>query len=93
MATLRSHAKYIFLVTNSHIALTDLTMTATLGQDWKDFFDTIIFNARKPLFHRTTSPFITVDPHSPTMKGNEIHSDQFLTEHLAKDKLLLEGNI
>jgi FMN phosphatase YigB (HAD superfamily) len=39
LVTLRSKGKQVFLATNSHVEYTELIMTATLGSDWRDFFD------------------------------------------------------
>jgi hypothetical protein len=51
----------VFLLTNSHALYTDLVMRATLGPTWRDAFDLILCNSRKPLFHRGESPFFEVD--------------------------------
>jgi phosphoglycolate phosphatase-like HAD superfamily hydrolase len=60
LATLRSHGKKLFLTTNKHIEFLELTMKETLGRDWKDFFDIIVANCRKPLFYKSENPFFEV---------------------------------
>ena len=39
-----------FLTSNSSIEYMTCVMENSLGEDWKDYFDLIIANARKPLF-------------------------------------------
>ena len=48
-------------------------MGATLGDDWKNFFDLCIVDARKPLFFKGKSPFYKVDPkNTDSLIGDEI---------------------
>jgi hypothetical protein len=39
LAILADKEKRLFIVTNAHFAYTHLVMTATMGDDWLDFFD------------------------------------------------------
>ena len=49
---LREAQKILFLLSNQHVELMEITMTATIGKDWKDFFKIACADARKPLFQR-----------------------------------------
>ena len=49
-ATLRSHGKQIFLVSNSDNEHASLLMQATIGKDWENYVDICVHNAKKPLF-------------------------------------------
>ena len=39
----------------------EIAMKITLGEDWKDLFDIIVNDSKKPLFQRAESAFYTVD--------------------------------
>lgn len=47
---LRDAGKKLFLGTNSHTEYCNVIMTATLGDDWRSFFDVLCCYCRKPLF-------------------------------------------
>ena len=49
-------------------------MTATLGDDWRDFFDIICSYCRKPLFFWDvkTDPFFELDESKANYKGKAI---------------------
>jgi len=49
-------------------------MTATLGDDWRDFFDIICCYCRKPLFFWDvkTDPFFELDESKANYKGKAI---------------------
>ena len=61
LASLRKARKFLFSSTNLHFPITDMIMKVTIGDDWKDRFDLILCDSRKPLFQRTESPFYTAD--------------------------------
>ena len=50
LIALRKARKFLFIVTNHHLPFTDLVMKQTLGDDWKDYFNLILCDCRKPLF-------------------------------------------
>ena len=50
LARLRSEGKQTFLATNSHYEQMEVVMSATLGPNWKNFFDFCLANCKKPLF-------------------------------------------
>ena len=47
---LKSEGKTCFLITNSPFALVNAGMVYLVGQNWRDIFDVIIVNAKKPGF-------------------------------------------
>jgi hypothetical protein len=58
---LRSNYKKLFFTSNLHFEFLDLAMSVTLGQEWRDLFDYILVDARKPLFQRSESAFNQLD--------------------------------
>jgi hypothetical protein len=42
--------KFVFLTTNAQKEYADQVLKYTLGENWLDYFDLVIANARKPLF-------------------------------------------
>jgi len=79
---LRDNGKRLFLATNSHTEYSNLIMTATLGDDWKTFFDIICCYCRKPLFFWDikTDPFYEVDNTKANLKGRAILEPELLTQ-------------
>jgi hypothetical protein len=47
---LKNTGKKLFVTTNASIWYLELTMTATLGKDWKQYFDLCLAECNKPLF-------------------------------------------
>lgn len=49
-------------------------MTATLGDDWRSFFDVVCCYCRKPLYFwdQKLVPFYTLDPTKPNLRGQAI---------------------
>jgi hypothetical protein len=73
------------MITDSHIEFINLVMKATLGEDWKNFFDFCIVDARKPLFFRSNSPFYSVDTKvKATFRGTVIDSASELSKRIAQ---------
>jgi hypothetical protein len=91
---MRSHSKTLFLVTDSHIEYINLVMTATLGEDWKNFFDFCLVDAQKPLFFRSRGPFYLVDTEEEeTLKGKMIRTSEEFGKQLALgDYFFSQGN-
>ena len=50
LSELKSNGVLLFLATNSHTEYLDVTMSTTLGKNWRKFFDILLINCRKPLF-------------------------------------------
>lgn len=44
-------------------------MRATIGDDWKDYFDLINANCRKPAFFGKDQEFFTIDKTAENLKG------------------------
>lgn len=71
---LESSNKTIFLITNSALSFVDVGMRHLLGKDWRDAFDVIIVEARKPgFFQKTKRPFkkILESSHSHNGSGGQ----------------------
>ena len=82
----------VFLTTNSNVDYMETVMRHTLGEDWKDYFDICVANARKPLFYRAESPFYEYTPNTETRKGNKIKLEK-VQRLVDKDvKIVIEGN-
>ena len=63
-----------------------LTMTASMGTDWLDYFDVCCARSRKPLFQRSMSPFFNY-------RGDTYNSFEQVNMHLdSNNKILHEGN-
>lgn len=64
---LRESDKKLFLLTNSEYYYTDMIMEYLLDTDslhyssWRDYFEIVIVNARKPGFFKENTPFYRVD--------------------------------
>jgi hypothetical protein len=69
LETLRDHGKKLFVITNTHVEYLELSMTETLGPDWKVFFDLIFCDARTPLFQKIDNSFYTVDKTKANWRG------------------------
>ena len=82
---LRDAGKLIFLATNSHEEYMEIIMKATLGDDWKSYFDLINANCRKPAFFGKDQPFYTIDKTADNIKGP-------VAQFLVKGETYLQGN-
>jgi hypothetical protein len=63
-------------------------METTLGEDWQEFFDLIICDAKKPLFYRSSEPLKTaagVRAERARRKGEDEAREK------ARDKFMLEA--
>ncbi|ELU17493.1 hypothetical protein CAPTEDRAFT_6114 [Capitella teleta] len=86
LKSLRAAGKQMFLITNSGVPFVDRGMTHLMGTEWRDYFDVIIFNARKPkFFNDTTRPFRKFDPTTGLKSWNKINE-------LEKGEFYQEGN-
>jgi hypothetical protein len=66
-------------------------MKATLGSQWKNYFDLCVCNARTPLFQRADSPFYRYNKQAELYKGRKISNAKELFQHSA-EKIFLYGN-
>ena len=86
---LREQGKFLFLATNSHFEYMELIMSTTLGEDWRQFFDMVCANSRKPLFFSGTQPFWKCNPSLPDFKESLVN----LAEQVeGNEQTYLEGN-
>lgn len=53
--------KKVFLISGSHIDYANFTATQSMGANWKELFDIVIFYARKPGFFTSDRPFYNTD--------------------------------
>ncbi|PAA83146.1 hypothetical protein BOX15_Mlig031616g1 [Macrostomum lignano] len=87
LSRLQRNGKKVFLVSNSNYNFIDGGLTYLLGKDWRQYFDLVIVQARKPLFFTSTSkPF----RHLCTIGGQPSwHSVESLEPH----SVYSEGNV
>ena len=87
---LKDMGKKLFVATNSHVEYMELIMTASIGEDWKDFFDFKSAFCGKPAYFKlldTKRCFYREDSDSPTLLGKECHADDLDSDHI-----YLKGN-
>lgn len=66
---LKAKGVKVFLATNSHHEFSNLIMKASIGPDWKDYFDLICENCQKPGFFQEGKPFMKVDTSKEMFEG------------------------
>lgn len=83
--------KKLFLLTNSEFYYTDMLMEYLLDTDnltyssWRDYFEIVIVNARKPGFFKENTPFYEVNENT--------HEETLMSSpHFHKDKIYSKGN-
>lgn len=86
LRNLRKSGKITFLLTNSGFEYTDSVLVYLLGKEYKQYFDYIVVDARKPLFFTQSTAF------------REVLSDGALSfttigSHLDKNKIYSYGNL
>uniref|UniRef100_A0A1B0CEL9 5'-nucleotidase domain-containing protein 3 n=1 Tax=Lutzomyia longipalpis TaxID=7200 RepID=A0A1B0CEL9_LUTLO len=84
---LTAAGKKLFLVTNSPFQFVNTGMKALIGSEWKDFFDVVIVQARKPrFFTETTRPFRLLDEKTGTHLWDRV-------SRLEKGRVYYEGTV
>ncbi|CAF2368328.1 unnamed protein product [Rotaria sp. Silwood2] len=79
--------KQIFLITNSAYWYVNRGMSSLLGENWRDFFDVIICQARKPSFFGAEQrPFREIDVNNNSKSWDRVN----VIEH---GKVYVEGNL
>ncbi|KAA0203884.1 hypothetical protein HAZT_HAZT010129 [Hyalella azteca] len=68
LMSLKEHA-YTFLISGSSIDYASHTAEFVLGEDWRDYFDTVVCTAKKPHFFNTKKPFFSLNGH---LDGEEV---------------------
>lgn len=71
---LRDQGKIVFLGTNSLFDYMELICSATLGNDWRTFFDFVFCDCRKPGFFKGDAIMYERDPNSPNQHGQKVGS-------------------
>ena len=89
---MKKAGKKLFLGTNSHTEYSNVIMTATLGDDWRQFFDVVCCYCRKPLFFwdQKPSPFYTYDPSSKMLRGQQLLNGEEMSDR--PGEIYTEGN-
>lgn len=84
---LKDANKQIFLVTNSPYHFVNQGMNMLVGQNWKDYFDVVIVQARKPRFFTDDSrPFRVFDTKTGTHLWDRVRK-------LEREKTYFEGTV
>jgi hypothetical protein len=61
----------VFIVSNTHLEQMELGLIETIGEKWKDLFDMIVIDARKPLFQQIDSSFFEYNEKNESMVGTK----------------------
>lgn len=77
---LKAQNKITFLLTGSYEDFANLTTGNCIGENWKDYFDIIIYHARKPGFFIQSRKFVEAGDNEET-KEIEIHLRTGLHEY------------
>lgn len=85
------YGKNIFCLTNSHLEYTEHLLQSSFGPNWRDCFDVILSNCRKPLWQRGNQPFHVIDRSVKTLKGEKVDSGNTFWS-FSPGKHFLEGN-
>lgn len=94
--------KFTYLLTGSFVEFASFTASYCLGENWKEYFDVIICNARKPYFFMEDRPFsdaenefvnevqqlneIELKPFRIYNRGNWKHLIKFMSKQVNVDK-------
>ncbi|XP_032590023.1 5'-nucleotidase domain-containing protein 3 isoform X2 [Drosophila grimshawi] len=84
---LKQAGKNLFLVTNSPFSFVNCGMTYLVGENWRDFFDVVIVQARKPKFFTDESrPIRLYDEKTKSHLWDRVFK-------LEKGKIYYEGSV
>ncbi|XP_003747947.1 5'-nucleotidase domain-containing protein 3 [Galendromus occidentalis] len=84
---LKENDKKMFIVTNSPFKFLDVGMQYMLGEEWQDFFDVVIVQARKPkFFTEQLRPFRMYDKATKSQLWERVTS-------LEQGKVYVEGTV
>ncbi|XP_071949399.1 5'-nucleotidase domain-containing protein 3-like [Antedon mediterranea] len=87
LSRLHTAGKKLFLITNSHFHFVDRGMQYLCGHNWREMFDVVVTQARKPYFFNDTSrPFRCISTKLGIPAWSKVNN-------LEKGKIYLEGNI
>lgn len=56
LMSIKEHT-FTFLISGSSVDYASHTAEFVLGEEWRDYFDTVVFTAKKPLFFNSNRPF------------------------------------
>jgi HAD superfamily 5'-nucleotidase-like hydrolase len=94
---LRASGTRLFLLTNSQADYSNLLLSFSCGEDWRDLFDLVIVNGTKPAFFLAAEPFRAVagmaigDPAPLALGGlfaggNHHDLDVFMRAHTTRER-------
>ncbi|CAL4131879.1 unnamed protein product [Meganyctiphanes norvegica] len=83
---LKENGKELFLITNSPFRFVNAGMTHILNENWREYFDVIITNAKKPNFFTEKRPFRILNEEIDTFTWDPV-------EKLEKGKIYAEGSL
>jgi hypothetical protein len=91
---LKRKGKKLFVLSNTHVQYTALTMQTTLGENWKELFDLWICDTRRPLFQRGKAPFLRVDFENKNGQGEPIAFEEQILMSIQNENVncFLQGN-
>jgi len=69
---LKNKKKFVFVCSNSMYDFLSVTMKYSFGENWIQFFDLVIFNAKKPCFFEHEQKFKIFDANHPLFSGKEV---------------------
>jgi HAD superfamily 5'-nucleotidase-like hydrolase len=90
LQALKAKGIKIFIISNAYYQVADLMMREAVGPHWLEFFDFVVYMARKPkFFHNTENPplFETLDGTPVTNFEDFMHK-----EKTGEEKVLLGGH-
>lgn len=71
---MKDNKRKLFVVSNIKFRYFQFLMMASLGDNYHDFIDISVIEAKKPLFFRTENPFYGVSEDSMTFYGKRVYS-------------------
>lgn len=72
LKNIKNSGKITFLITGSNIPYGSFIAETALGKDWKQYFDVIIFYARKPGFFVQQRPFYSADDENELLQESDL---------------------
>lgn len=90
LAEIRQKGVLLFISSNSTFEVADILMKESIGEDWLDHFDFVMYENKKPDFfrkHNDYSNFVTLDGEEVSDFGAFINKPK-----VGKEKVLLRGH-
>lgn len=77
--------KKTFLITGSNVDFAQFSATNSIGENWMDYFDMVVFYAKKPEFFTANNPFLRI-------KDSEETNDILKINRFIKTHVYSQGN-